>query len=293
VTPAGAGFPRGLRYMAAGALFFSVMSLLVRIVGQGMPTMEVVLGRSVVVLGIAWVLLRRRGVSPWGVDRRLLLLRGVLGFTSLSCFYYALIHLPLADATVIQYTNPVWTALLAAWVLGERAGRREWAVSLASLGGVVLMARPTFLFGGVSPALPPIPVTVAVIGALFSAGAYVSVRALGRSEDPVVIVFWFSLVSTLGSMPFVLPNLGVPTGSEFLLLLAIGVTTYAGQVLITMGLREERAGKAMAVAYLQIVFAALWGILLLNEVPDRWTFGGAAVILGCTWILGRVRAPVV
>jgi drug/metabolite transporter (DMT)-like permease len=277
--------------MAAGALFFSLMSLLVRIVGQGMPTMEVVLGRSVVVLAIAWILLRRKGVSLWGVERRLLFLRGVLGFISLSCFYYALIHLPLADATVIQYTNPVWTALLASVVLAERAGRREVSLSLASLGGVILMSRPTLLFGGAAPALPPLPVIVAVIGALFSAGAYVSVRILGRSEEPVVVVFWFSLVSTVGALPFVVPRFTFPSGPELVLLAAVGATTYAGQVLITMGLREERAGRAMAVAYLQIVFAAIWGIALLNEIPDRWTVGGAGVILACTWALGRIRVP--
>lgn len=284
-------FPIGLRYVAGAAFFFSVMALLVRMAGQaGMPTMTVVFARSVVVLLLAAVFLRRAGLSPFGVDRKLLFLRGVVGFISLSCFYYALIHLPLADATVLQYTNPVWTTLLAALLLSEPIGRREVALSLASLGGVVLMARPTMIFGGTAPALPPIPVMVGVVGAFFSALSYISVRKLGRSDAPLVVVFWFALISTLGAIPFAFQGAAAPTGGGLVLLAAVGVTTYLGQVLITMGLRVERAGRAMGVAYLQVVFAAAWGALLLGEAPDRWTIGGAAVIFTCVWLLGRLRA---
>jgi drug/metabolite transporter (DMT)-like permease len=275
--------------MAAGAFFFALMSLLVKIAGQRLPTMEVVLARSVVILVLTWGWLRVKRIPIWGSERRLLLLRGVLGFVALSCFYYGVIHLPLADATVIQYTNPVWTVLLAAAFLAERVGRREVALSLASLAGVVLMARPTFLFGGDAPALPPIPVAVALGGALFSAAAYVTVRRL-RAENPMVIVFWFALVSTVASLPFVARSFVVPTVEELVILLGVGLATQAGQVFLTLGLREERAGRAMAVAYLQIVFAALWGLAVFAEVPDRWTLAGAGVIVVCTWLLGRIPA---
>jgi drug/metabolite transporter (DMT)-like permease len=97
---------------------------------------------------------------------------------------------------VIQYTNPVWTALIAAVVLGEWIGRAQVGLALLSLAGVVLVARPGFLTGGGS-ALDPVAVAVALVGALFSAGAYVTVRRL-RGEEPMVVVFHFALVSTLG-----------------------------------------------------------------------------------------------
>lgn len=276
--------------MAAGAFFFALMSLLVKMAGQRLPTMEVVLARSVVILLLTWAWLRVRRIPVGGRESGLLLLRGVLGFVALSCFYYGVIHLPLADATVIQYTNPVWTALLAAGFLAERIGRREVALSLASLAGVVIMTRPTLLFGGEAAALPPLAVGVALGGALFSAAAYVTVRRL-RGEDPMVIVFWFALVSTVAAVPFVAWNFVVPTAGELVLLLGIGLTTQAGQVLLTLGLREERAGRAMAVAYLQIVFAALWGLAVFAEVPDRWTLAGGGVIVVCTWLVGRIGSP--
>jgi drug/metabolite transporter (DMT)-like permease len=273
--------------MVAGAFFLSVMALAVRIVGQRLPTMEIVSARSLVVLILSWVLLARERVSPWGRDRRLLLLRGLLGFTALTLYYYSLVRLPLADATVIQFTNPVWTALLAALLLSERMGPREIAASLASLCGVVLLARPTALFGGAASALPPGPVAVALLGAFLSGGAYVTVRSLGRREHPLVIVFWLALVSSALSSPFLVVGAVLPTLADLGLLAVVGLTTFVGQLAITLGLRDEPAGRATGVAYLQVLFAVLWGMLLLGEYPGVWTLVGALVILACTWVLGR------
>ncbi len=281
--------------MAAGAFFFAVMSVFVKLAGETIPTMEVVLARSLVVLAICWIMLRREGISAWSRRRPLLLLRGGLGFVALTSFYYGVIHLPLADATVIQYTNPVFTAVLAALLIGEGLRRREVALTLVSLGGVVVMVRPAFLFGEGVSALPVVPAAVALTGAVFSAAAYVTVRFLGRDEHPLVIVYWFALISTVASAPFMLHRFVMPTGWEWAILLGVGVSTHLGQLFLTMGLREERAGRAMAVAYLQIVFAALWGFAVFAEVPDRWTLAGAAVIVGATWLVarsgGRPAAP--
>jgi drug/metabolite transporter (DMT)-like permease len=276
--------------MVAGAFSLSVMALAVRIVGQRLPTMEIVFTRSLVVLVLSWALLARERVSPWGKARRLLLVRGLLGFTALTLYYFSLVRLPLADATVIQFTNPIWTALLAALFLSERLGAREVAASLASLGGVLLLARPTALFGGAAPALPPGPVAVALLGAFLSGGAYVSVRSLGRTDHPLVIVFWLALVSTTFSLPFLATGVVVPTLVDAGLLGVVGLTTFAGQLAITLGLRDEPAGRATGVAYLQVVFAILWGTLLLGEYPDAWMLVGALVILACTWVLGRASS---
>jgi drug/metabolite transporter (DMT)-like permease len=277
-----ARIPVGIRYMAGAAFFFSVMSLLVKATGQRLPVQEVVLARSSVGAVICWYSLRRRGIPLWGDRKGLLLLRGLLGYGALSCFFYALVHLPLAEATVIQYTNPVFTALLAAVFLAETMRGRHVAFVLLSLVGVVLMTRPAFLFGGLDQSLDPVAVAVALLGAILSAGAYVTVRRLGRTEDPVVIVFYFALVATAGSIPLTAMNPVMPVAWEWLGLAGIGVVTQVAQVLMTKGLREERAGRAMAVGYMQIVFAALWGLLFFAEFPDLWGAAGALVIILAT-----------
>ena len=279
--------PPGIRYMAGAAFFFSVMSLLVKVAGQRLPTQEVVLARSAVGALLSWWLLRRRGVPLWGRRRGMLVLRGVLGYGALSAFFYSVIHLPLADATVIQYTNPVFTALLAAVFISERLRRLDMVLILASLAGVVLMARPPFLFGGGGERLDLLAVSVALVGAVVSAAAYVTVRELRSTEDPVVIVFYFALIATAGSIPLTALDAVLPTAEEWLVLIAIGVVTQIAQVMMTRGLHLERAGRAMSVGYMQIVFAALWGVLFFAEMPDLWGVAGALVIVASTFGIAR------
>ncbi len=286
-----AAVPPGLRYMAIGAFWFSVMSLLVKAVGARLPSMEVVLARAVVTLGLSWLLLRQARVSPWGAQPRRLLLRGLLGFGGLTCFYHGLTHLPIADATVLQYTNPVFTALLAAVLLGEHVSRRELVATLASFAGVVLVARPSAI-AGAGAALPTLPVLVSLLGALLSASAYVAVRSMGTSEHPLVVVFYLPLVSVPLSILPVIPVWVWPTPLEWVGLLAVGVATQCGQVYMTRGLQLERAGRATAVGYLQVVFAALWGLLFFGERLTAWTAAGTALVLGGTLLLTRRRAPV-
>lgn len=249
--------------------------------------MEVVLARSLAMVVLTYPLLKARRIPLWGVERRLLLARGALGFMALSGFYYGIIHLPLADVTVIHYTNPVFTAVFAALVLREVLRPREVVLTLTSLAGVVIVARPAFLFGTRTEPLDPVAVGAALAAALLSAAAYVTVRRLGRTNHPLVIVFYFGLISTAGSAPFVWGAYVHPVGVEWVHLVGVGLTTQIAQVSITLGLRAERAGRAMAVGYLQVVFAAALGVLFFGEVPDRWTLFGAATILGSTAALTR------
>ena len=285
------GFSPGVRYMALGAFSFSVMSLLVKQAGERLPSQEIVLARAVITLLLSWWAVRRAGVGLWGTERKLLLFRGVVGFLALACFYHSVVHLPLADATVIQYTNPVFAAILAAAVLGERVRRREALSVLVSLVGVVMVTRPSFLFGAAAQRIQPLDVGIGLAGAVFSAVAYVTIRRL-RAEHPMVIVFYFTLVSVIGSLPAAFHDAVWPTPVEWLILLGVGVTTQIGQVSLTRGLRLERAGKATAVAYLQVVFAALWGALFFAEIPDAGTLLGTALVIGSTLVVARpAREP--
>jgi drug/metabolite transporter (DMT)-like permease len=280
--------------MVVGITSFSLMSVLVKLAGARLPSQEIVLARAILTLIFSIAMLRAAGIMPWGDNRRLLLLRGLLGFTGLSCFYYSLVHLPLAEATLIQSTNPVFAALLAPWLLREALRRRELVCIAVSLAGVLLVTQPQFITGTPST-LAPLAVTIAVMGSLASGLTYVLVRHLGASEDPLVIVFYFALVSSVGSIPFAIPGFVVPNGTELLLLLGIGITTQIGQVCITHGLRLERAGKATAIGYLQVVLAVVWGVLFFHERPNALSLLGAVLIVGSTLALtlSTARQPAV
>jgi drug/metabolite transporter (DMT)-like permease len=268
--------------MIGSAFAFSVMSLLVKGAGERLPSQEIVLARALVSLVISWALLRRAGVEPWGRRRALLLLRGVLGFAALSCVFYALTRLPLAAATVIQYLHPVFTAVLAAALLGERVGRRLPLSIALGLLGVVLVTRPAVLFGAVATPLDPFAVVVAVAGALLTACAYVVVRKLASAEHPLVIVLYFPLVTVPASLPALAGGAIWPRGWEWALLLGVGVFTQIGQVALTRGMQLEPAGRATALSYSQVLFAALWGVLFFGEIPGPSTATGAALILAST-----------
>lgn len=285
--------PRGLQYMVAGAFFFSIMSLLVKVSGQRLPSQEIVLARSLVMAVLCWLLLRRSAIEPWGTRRGLLVLRGLLGFGALSCFYYGVVHLPLADATVIQYTNAIFTSIFAVFVLRERLHRRELVCLLLTILGVLVVARPSFLFGG-APRLPALPLLVALAGACFSGAAYVTVRKL-EGEHHLVVILYFSLIGTAGALPAVARSGLLPTVAEWLLLLGVGLTTLAGQICITKGLHLERAARASSAGLVQVVFAAALGAVFFNEWPDRFALLGAGLIVGsilANGLGGKALAPV-
>ena len=278
----------GVQCMVLSAFFFSLMSLSVKVVGQRIPTFEMMFARGALVTLVAGLDLARRRVALHGADTRSLLLRGTVGFLALGCFYFAVVHIPLAEATVIHFTNPLFTTLIAAAFLGERARPRELALTAVGLLGVMVMVRPAGLLGLGAAPLPLLPVAASITAAVLAAVAYTLVRHL-RRHDYMLIVFYFAGLTSLAAFPLMLPSFVWPRGAEWPLLLAVGLTTLFGQIFLTLGLQRERAGRATAIGYVQIVFASLWGALFFGDLPQPATLVGAAVIVASTVLLARAR----
>jgi len=280
---------RGIPRLVAAAFCFSIMSVLVKTAGKDLPVEMLVLARGVVTLVLSFALLRRLKISPWGNDKKRLLLRGVFGTGGLACFFYAVTALPLAEVTVIHYLNPILTALLAAAVLKERIGVGLVVAIVIAIAGMILVTQPALLFGREAVDLPPLGVLAALGGATFSACAYVTVRRVIRTDDPHVVVFYFPMVAVPVVLPFAIHSWIWPTPKGWLLLLGIGVVTQVAQVLLTQGLALVPAGQGTAVGYIQIVFAAIWGLLLFGETPSLTTGIGAALIVLATSSLMVLR----
>jgi drug/metabolite transporter (DMT)-like permease len=284
----------GIRAMAIGAFWFSIMGLLVKLAGRRLGSMEIVLARGVITLALSWWSLHRIGVSRWGTNRRLLALRGTLGSTALLCYFYSLVNLPLGEATLIQNVNPVFATLLAAMILDEALRAPEILCLVVSLIGVMLIAHPPWLFGGPpAPAADLWPVLIALIGAACSGAAYTLVRKMRGKEHPLVIVAYLPLLSVPMSLPFALVNWRWPNAAEWAILLGIGITTQLAQVSMTRGLQLERTARATTTGYLQVAFAVIWGVAILGEIPDVWTLAGAVTIIGSTLLLSWWHAPAV
>jgi drug/metabolite transporter (DMT)-like permease len=212
----------------------------------------------------------------------------VLGTAALVCVYAAVVRLPMATATVLQYLYPTLTAGLAWPLLGERLGPGLLLAMLLGWLGVLVIAAPVALpaagsgNGTALASTDPLGLALALAGALLTALAYVAVRQLGRSEHPLVIVLYFPLMAVPLMLPAVVLDPVWPSVREAVALLGVGLFTQLGQMELTQGLTALPAARATALSYAQVVFAALWGWLFFAEPLDLRTGLGAALVLAAT-----------
>ncbi|ADV88758.1 permease of the drug/metabolite transporter (DMT) superfamily [Vibrio vulnificus MO6-24/O] len=267
--------------MILSALGFALMSASVKYVSvHGIPLFEIVAARALVSLIISYLDVKRKGISVWGNNKRWLFARGAVGTLALMCVYYAVTALPLAEATILQYVHPVFTALLAVLFLKERVQPATLVCITLCLLGVFTMVYPSFNASGVGE-LPMLSVGIALLGAFGSSIAYVIVRKLSRTEDSSVIIFYFPLVALPVSAMLIGDDFVMPDITLILILILVGIFTQVGQFGLTKAMQTQTAGNASAYSYVQIVFSALLGVVLFNEVPSIWTLlGGSLIVTG-------------
>ncbi|WP_246481039.1 DMT family transporter [Motiliproteus sediminis] len=269
----------GARFMLLSALGFALMAACVKAVSlRGIPVLEIVAARALVSLAISYIDVKRRGVYLWGQHKRLLIARGVVGALALMCVYFAVSTLPLAEAALLQFTYPAFTALLALIWLKERVQLATAVCIALSLVGLGLMVSPGLSLPGQAQ-LPAISVIAALLGAFGSAVAYVLVRRLGPHEDSSVIIFYFPLIALPVSVLLLGEDFVMPDPVALGLLLLVGIFTQVGQVGLTKAMAVEAAGKATAYSYVQVIFSALLGLVWFAEVPTLWTLLGGALIM--------------
>lgn len=268
--------------MLLSALGFALMSACVKYVSvYGIPVFEIVAARALVSLILSFVDVQRKGISIWGNNRKLLFLRGAVGTMALMCVYYAVTTLPLAEATILQYVHPVFTALLGVLFLKERVQGATMICIVLCLFGLGIMVQPNMATSITAEALPLQSVMIALLGAFGSSIAYVIVRKLSQTEDSSVIIFYFPLVALPTSTilmwnEFVWPSLAIT-----IVLIFVGIFTQIGQYGLTKAMQTQEAGKASGYSYVQIVFSTLLGVLIFNEVPSVWTYlGGGFIVTG-------------
>lgn len=275
-----ATFSLGMRYMILSAFGFSLMAVCVKLASeQGMPVLEIVAARALVSLILSYIDVRRKGISLLGHKKHLLLSRGTVGALALMCVYYAITNLPLAEATVLQYLHPMFTAILALIFLKERIQTSTMLSIVFSFIGLLLVARPEIIFGLSKNDFSLLAVAAAVLGAFGSAVAYVLVRKLNETEDASVIIFYFPLVALPISLGLLGSDFVMPSGWTWLTLLFVGLFTQIGQIGLTKAMKTETASKATAFSYLQVVFAMLLGWIIFAEIPDLWVIAGGGLIL--------------
>jgi drug/metabolite transporter (DMT)-like permease len=265
---------RGAILMAASALLFAVEALFIRWMSdRGIPTPVQVLARSVGQL--AWVapVVAMGGLAVFRTRRAALhVVRGLSSVATWGLYYLSFSYLSLAAATVLSFTNVMFTTMLARPVLGERVDAARWVGTLAGLAGVAVMLRP-------GTDLPLVGALVALGAALTWCGITLTSRMLSQTEDTRTVVAWVGMVTSLCALPFAVAA-WQPLG-------LVDAVILAGFALFTPGIiwlltEALKAGEASAVApfqYLRLVVIAGFGWAVWGEVPDAWTWLGTVIIL--------------
>ncbi len=257
--------------MLLASLLFAVLNVLVKWLGH-IPAVEVVFFRALLTLIISYGMLRQKGVSVWGKQRKILFLRGLFGTMALVLLFMTFQEMRLATATTIHYLAPIFTVLIAAIFLRERVGRWQPLFFLISFAGVLLIR-------GFDPLIDPFYLGLGIVSAFFSGCAYNCIRYLNTSEEPLVIVFYFPLVA----MPITgLASAFVwvmPRGWDWLVLASIGITTQLAQLLLTKAYQQAEAARVAGVSYLGIIYAIGLGWWLFDETYFWVSYVGMGVVL--------------
>ncbi len=271
----------GPRYVLISAFGFAVMAALVKEAGLiGIPMLQIIFVRAVISVVLSLADIRRAGIHPLGNKRGLLFARGLFGFAALTGVFYALIHLSIAQATLLQYLHPVFTAVLAFLFLAERPTAATLSCIVLSIMGLVCIVNPCAAATDAQP-LPVWPVLAGLGGALGSGIAYTLVRKLALTEHPSVIVLYFPMVCLPGSLLFGVSDFVWPTVNGWWVLLGVGCFTQLGQLALTKAMQFDAASRVTSLSYVQIVFAAILGWLVFGEIPtDATLLGGGLILMG-------------
>ena len=253
---------------------------IVKALAAEIPTMEIVLFRSLVASIVLLATLRGNGGlsalrtrRPWGH-----LGRTVAGCIGMYTAFYGVGHLPLATVTALGFAMPLFLSILSVPLLGERVDALRAGAVVAGLVGVLIMLRP---WNTGMDALPAGPVAVVIGGVVAWALAVISIRKMGAAgERNITIVLRFSLGSALLAAVLVVPVWVTPGWWELLGLVAVGVISAAAQMLMTEGYRSGETTLVAPFEYGAIVYSTALGLLIWGEVPDLWTLLGIVVLVG-------------
>lgn len=263
---------RGAFWMVLAAIGFAIMTGIIRHLTASLPAIELAFFRSLFSLMFmvpwairaGWAGLRTSSFKTYG-------LRALLGSFAMVCWFVALAHMPIADATSLSFTAPIFASVLAMIFLGERAGIRRWSAIILGFAGVLIILRPGFQdISGAAVLL--------LFGSAAIAGAVIMVKILSRTESSSAIVTYMGL--------YMVPILLVPTVFVwqtppwflFPWLIAMGGVGTLAQWAMTQAYAATEATAVLPFDYLRLPFVAIMAFVVFDERPDVWTWTGALVI---------------
>lgn len=257
--------------MALAVFFFSLMNLGVKLLPD-IPVFELVFFRSSIAATLALTALLVQGISPIGKRIDLLVVRGMFGFVALVTFFITLQELPLASAVTIQYLSPLFVAVLSVFLLKERMAPQQWGWFILSTVGVAMIKGFDFrvsiwLLG------------LGILSAFFSGLAYTTVRKLRETDHPLVVTFYFPLVTIPFAGGISAFDWHMPIGMDWLIILGMGVTAQLGQYFMTMSLHMEKANIVASIKYTGVIYSLVYGYFLFAETYNWQSLLGIILVV--------------
>lgn len=268
---------RAIVYILMSAFCFALMNAFVRLSGD-IPSIQKSFFRNLVAFFFAVIILWR-AKEPVRLQKRNLpffFIRSLMGTLGILCNFYAVDHLLLSDASMLNKLSPFFSILFSFFCLREKVKPFQVAGIVAAFCGALLIVKPGF-------SIAAFPALIGMLGGLTAGAAYTAVRYLGQhGERGPVIVLVFSGFSCLVTLPVLLFDYTPMTAMQLLMLLLAGLAAAGGQFSITAAYSNAPAREISVYDYTQVVFSAALGFMLFGQVPDGWSVIGYIIICGAS-----------
>lgn len=266
----------GIICIVLSALCFAFMNAFVRLSGD-LPSVQKSFFRNFVAVIFAFVLLRKNRISlaPQKKENlKFLLVRAIAGTLGIMCNFYAIDHLVLSDASMLNKMSPFFAVVFSMLFLKEKTAPFQIGAVAAAFLGSLLIIKPSFSNAAFFPAF------IGFVGGMAAGLAYTAVRHLTtKGEKGAYVVFFFSSFSCLATLPFLIFNYHPMTLSQLLCLLGAGLSASGGQFAITAAYSYAPAKEISVYDYSQIIFAAALGYFMFGQIPDTLSFIGYLIIV--------------
>lgn len=266
--------------MVLSAFFFGCANLALGYVNH-LPTFQLVFFRAIGTVICCIFILAKKQINPIGNHPKWLILRSLVGITSLVLFYKALQLMPIASAVSLRYLSPFFASLLAVLLLKERMKWLQWIFLLSAFIGVIMLK-------DFDNRIPLFGLLIALTSSVFSGGVYVIIRKIGSSEHPIVIINYFMTTALVIGGTFTLFDWVTPKDWEWAALLIIGLLGFGGQLYMTKALQMAEANLVTPFKYSEVIFTITLGWVFLGEYQTTWTILAMTIII--LSILGNVWA---
>lgn len=275
---------KSVSLMLMAAFFFASMSALVKYLGSSFPLFEIIFFRSLIAVPILTLICIKKGFPLFGVNRKLLILRGLAGFFALVTLFFAVTQISLIDLSTIRQSTPLFVILFSILFLNEKIRKLSLAWVVAALLGIALILKPEgnlFNYGGF----------IALLGAILASLAYILIRQLHKTDFAPVMSLYFASITVLLSFPFLFLKWKSPEIKELILLLTVGVLGTFGQLTMSYAYKFAPASFVSPFAYAGVPISFCYGFFFFDEIPNQLTLIGIALTLAACLALSLTKAP--